>query len=172
MVLLLCAGLALTLDTQVRLPGLSRLLPPSTIGFGRPSGPATVAVPADQKARQLVNERPMTDTDDRQVRASDSEKRSAGIRKAPTNPPRRTAAKPSPRATAPASTPPAAESTPPDTRQPPGRVKRTTPPSAQPTNPGNSNANDNGQGNGLAKGKAKGKKDAAPPVRGADPTMP
>ena len=47
LVLLLCTGLALTLDTQVRLPGLSRFLQSSDIGFGRPQGPATVAVPAD-----------------------------------------------------------------------------------------------------------------------------
>ena len=176
LVLLLCTGLALTLDTQVRLPGLSRLLQSSDIGFGRPHGPATVAVPADPEARPAVREDELitTDTDDRPIIPSDTEKRSATT--SPTTAARKAgattspAAKPTAHATSPVSTPPAPEPTTSVQRQPPGQVRKPPPSRAQPTTPADSRANGNGQDNGLAKGK--GKKDEVPQAPGADPTIP
>lgn len=175
LVLLLCAGLALTLDTQVRLPGLSRLLPSNGIGFGQPKGPAAVAVPADRKAHPTVRERGLiaTDTDDRRVPATVTETQ-------PTTTPPTTAARkaatttPPPAAiTTPAAKPTPAEPTARAQRQPPpGQTRKPAPPSAHPTGPPNSNANGNGQGNGLAKGKDKNKKDGVPPAPGAAPTIP
>ena len=176
LVLLLGTGLALTLDTHVQLPGLSRLLPSSEVGFGRPQGPATVAVPDDPKVRPAVREDELiiSDTDDRRRAKSDPEKRSATT--SPTTAARKTgattspAAKPTARATSPVSTPPAPEPTASVQGQPPGQVGKTAPPRVQPTTPADSRANGNGQDNGLAKGK--GKKDEVPQAPGADPTIP
>jgi hypothetical protein len=195
LVLLLCAGLVLTLDTQVRLPGLSRLLPSSDIGFGRPKGPARVAVPDDPKARPTVAvDHPLaTDPDDPQLPGTDKPSATTSpttaARKAVANTPPMSiptpaatvppAARPRTRATAPAATPPASDPTR-GQRQPPGQAKKTTPPSArpsarppsaQPTGPADARARGNGQGNnGLAKGKAE--KPEVPPVPGAAPTIP
>ena len=178
LVLLLCMGLALTLDTQVRLPGLSRLLQSTDIGFGRPQGPATVAVPADPKAPPAVREVELitADTDDRTTIASDTEKRSATT--SPTTAARKAgattspAAKPTAHATSPVAAPPAPapEPTTSAQRHHPGQVSKPPPSRAQPTTPADSRANGHGQDNGLAKGK--GKEDEVPAAPGADPTIP
>ena len=174
LVLLLCTGLALTLDTQVRLPGLSRLLQSSGIGLGRSQGPATVAVPADPEARPAVREDELitSDTDDRPISGSDTEKRSATT--SPTTAARKAgattspAAKPTAHATSPVS--PAPEPTTSVQRRPTAQVTKPPPSRPQPTTPADSRANGNGQDNGLAKGK--GKKDEVPQAPGADPTIP
>lgn len=173
LVLLLCVGLALTLDTQVRLPGLSRLLPSGDIGFGRPAGPATVAVPADPPAHPTVRESGLVATDTERGSTITSPTTAAERKAQGTTPPEvttRPTRSPRAQATPRSPTPPAAEPTTGPQRQPPGQTKKAASPTGKPTSPADSSANGHGQGSGSANDK--GNKPEGRPVARAAPQVP
>ena len=172
LVLLLCAGLALTLDTRVEVPGLSRLLSATEIGSELFDAPTR----RDRPSRQLVGEGKV-------MVPETSEQTVARVRELPV--PKPTSAAPTvepavvaqlqPTATTPGTTPSAA----PSVQSLPTRVPS---PTANPRNTNAADARENPNAHGSAadapghtqaKTKAKGNGANAPsPKTRVEPTIP
>lgn len=178
LLLLLCAGLALTLQTRVEVPGLSRLLPVSRNGFGE-----FYHAPS---RRNGPNRQPVTEG--KVVVPSISNQTVAPIRelslpKPSSAAPTVTATRAQPTRKTPVTTAtaaPSVQSSP--IREPSPPASPTASPVSRPRNPNaavpGENPNAQGAGNARAQAKAKangegkGKAGSAPPKTGADSTTP